>query len=179
MKRPFSRLLQVWLGALLFANMAATAARADVYDDVSKLIRAKSFDAALAKADSHLADKPADPQMRFFRGMIQRSQGKLEAALETFVQLTEDYPELPEPHNNLAAIYAAKGQYPQAQKALEMAIKTKPDYATAYENLADVHVRLSEQAYQQALKLEPGNTAASRKLKLSQELIKPPAGSAH
>ena len=45
-------------------------------------------------------------------------------------------------------------------------------------HVADVHVRLSEQAYQQALKLEPGNTAASRKLKLSQELIKPPAGSA-
>lgn len=177
MKRLLSRLLQVWLGALMFANVADTTARADVYDDVSQLIRVQSLDAALTRAESHLTDKPADPQMRFFKGMIQRSQGKLDAALDTFIKLTEDYPELPEPHNNLAALYAAKGQYPQALKALEMAIKTKPDYATAYENLADVHVRLSEQAYQEALKLEPGNAAAARKLKLSQELIKPREGS--
>lgn len=160
------------------AVVTSTSAHADAYDDVSDLMRAQSLEAAMTQAQQYLQSKPADPQMRFLKGMIERAQGKVTEALATFKQLTEDYPELPEPHNNLAVLYGAQGQYGLALKALEMAVKTKPDYATAYENLADVHVRLAEQAYQQARQLEPGNQDAARKLKLAQELLKPvaPAG---
>ncbi len=146
---------------------------ADVYDEVSQLIKSNALEAALVKAEAHLSSKPADPQMRFLKGMAQRGQNKIDDALKTFTDITEDYPELPEPHNNLAVMHAAKGQFHQAQKALEMAIKAKPDYAAAYENLADVHVRLAEQAYRQASTLEPQNARAVQKLRMAEQLLKP------
>ena len=39
-----------------------------------------------------------------------------------FEQLTEDFPELPEPYNNLAVLYAADGQLDRARAALELAL---------------------------------------------------------
>ena len=170
----FSITSRLALGLVL---ASATWARADAYDDVDRLIKANSLEAALAKAEAYLSTKPADPQMRFLKGMVERAQNKLEAALQTFTNLTEEYPELAEPHNNLAVLYAARGQYQQAQKALEMAIKAKPDYAAAHENLADVHVRLAQQAYQHVGRLEPQNARAAQKLKMAEQLLKPQQGS--
>jgi tetratricopeptide (TPR) repeat protein len=81
-----------------------------------------------------------------------------------FQALSEDYPELPEPYNNLATLYAAKGQYEKAKTALEMAIQVNPSYGVAYENLGDVYAKLASQAYDKALQLDRNNTTASGKL---------------
>ncbi len=58
-----------------------------------------------------------------------------------FTKLSEDYPELPEPYNNLAVLYAQQKQYDKARTALEMAIRTHPSYAIAYENLGDIYAK--------------------------------------
>ena len=81
--------------------------------------------------------------MRFLRGVILTEQGKQAEAIAAFTQLTQDFPELPEPYNNLAALYAAQSQFDKARAALEMAIKLNPSYATAHENLGDVYARLA------------------------------------
>jgi len=47
-------------------------------------------------------------------------------------------PELPEPYNNLAVLYAARGDHDGARDALLRAISTHPSYATAHENLGDI-----------------------------------------
>jgi len=146
---------------------------ADEYTDVSQLLRANKFPEAMAKAESYLATKPADPQMRFLKGVIQRNLGKQAEAITTFTKLTEDYPELPEPYNNLAVLYAGQGQYDKARVALEMAIRTNPSYATAHENIGDVYARLASQAYNKALQLDSGNVAVPPKLALIRELFKP------
>src|SRR2546425_9737176 len=75
-----------------------------------------------------------------------------------FTKLTQDYPELPEPYNNLAVIYASQGQYEKARAALEQSIRTHPSYATAYENLGDVYAKLASQAYDKALQLDSSNS---------------------
>jgi tetratricopeptide (TPR) repeat protein len=111
--------------------------------------------------------------MRFFRGVIQRNLGKQTEAIETFTKLTEDYPELPEPYNNLAVLYAGQGQYDKARVALEMAIRTNPSYATAHENIGDVYSRLASQAYNKALQLDGSNQAVPPKLALIREIFKP------
>jgi tetratricopeptide (TPR) repeat protein len=49
--------------------------------------------------------------------------------MAVFSKLTEDYPELPEPYNNLAVLYAQQKQYDKARTALEMAIRIHPGYA--------------------------------------------------
>jgi tetratricopeptide (TPR) repeat protein len=65
--------------------------------------------------------------------LILTEQGNSKEAIEIFTKLTQDYPELPEPYNNLAVIYASQGQYDKARAALEQSIRTHPSYATAYE----------------------------------------------
>ena len=154
-------------------------AYADDYSDVSQLVRANKFSEAQTRVDSYLASKPADPQMRFFKGVIQRNQGKTAEAITTFTQLTQDYPELPEPYNNLAVLYAGQGQYDKARQALEMAIRTNPSYATAHENLGDVYARLASQAYNKALQLDGNNAVVPPKLALIGDVFKPNLSAAH
>ena len=120
-----------------------------------------------------LASKPRDAQARFLKGLIFTDQGNTKEAIETFTKLTQDYPELPEPYNNLAVIYAAQGQYEKARTALEQSIRTHPSYATAYENLGDVYAKLASQAYDKALQLDSSNTAAQNKLSLVRDLVSP------
>ena len=164
--------------AQLFALASAftlTAALADEYSDVGQLLRSGKLTEANAKVDQHLAAKPKDPQMRFLKGVIQRDSGKPVDAIATFTKLTEDYPELPEPYNNLAVLYAGQNQFDKARAALEMAIRTNPSYATAHENLGDVYAKLASQAYNKALALDGANTAVPPKLALIRELFNPAA----
>jgi tetratricopeptide (TPR) repeat protein len=165
----FSALRLLTLAAACFG----TVAHADEYGDVSQLLRAGKLPEALVKADAYLATKPTDPQMRFLKGVIQRNSGKQSEAIATFTKLTEDYPELPEPYNNLAVLYAGQNQYDKARAALEMAIRTNPSYATAHENLGDVYARLASQAYNKALQLDGANAAVPPKLALIREVFKP------
>lgn len=151
----------------------APCAFADEYGDVGQLLRANKFPEAMTKVDGYLAAKPADPQMRFLKGVIQRNMGKQAEAIATFTKLTQDYPELPEPYNNLAVLYAGQGEYDKARAALEMAIRTNPSYATAHENIGDVYARLASQAYNKALQLDGNNAAVPPKLALIRELFKP------
>ena len=147
------------LAALAAAVFAAGGARADDYSDVNQLLHAGQSTEALAKADRYLAAKPKDPQMRFLKGVVLTEAGRTAEAIATFQKLTEDYPELPEPYNNLAVLYAGQSQFDKARAALEMAIRTNPSYATAHENLGDVYAKLASQAYSRALQLDAGNTA--------------------
>jgi Flp pilus assembly protein TadD len=151
--------------------LASGWAHADDYADVNALLRQGKTTEALAKADAYIAGKPRDPQMRFLRGVILAEEGKNADALLTFTQLTQDYPELPEPYNNLAALYAARSEFDKARTALEMAIKLKPDYATAHENLGDVYARLASQSYNRAQQLEAGNKTVPPKLALVRQLF--------
>ncbi len=162
------------------ALLAASLAHADDYTDVNQLLRLGKYPEALTRADKYLAGKPRDPQMRFLKGVIQSESGKPGDATATFVKLTEEFPELPEPYNNLAVIYASQGQYDKARIALEMAIRTNPSYATAQENLGDVYARMASQAYNKALQLDTGNAAVQPKLALIHELVSTtPASGTH
>ncbi|MDO9357688.1 MAG: tetratricopeptide repeat protein [Polaromonas sp.] len=155
--------------------MSLTAAHADDYTDVNDLVRSGKLTEAMAKADQYLAAKPRDPQMRFIKGVIQTEAGKPADAIATFTKITQDYPELPEPYNNLAVLYANQNQFDKARAALEMAIRTNPSYATAHENLGDVYAKLASQAYSKALQLDGGNTAVQPKLGLIRNLFSPDA----
>ncbi|MNK04531.1 Beta-barrel assembly-enhancing protease [compost metagenome] len=153
------------------AGFYASSAMADELADVSQLLRAGQHAQALTKADAFLSKNPRDAQMRFLKGVILTEQNKSAEAITIFSKLTEDYPTLPEPYNNLAVLYASSGQYDKARTALDMAIRTNPTYATAYENLGDVHAKLASQAYDKALQLDNSNTAAKSKLTMVRTLV--------
>lgn len=133
---------------LLVSCMGASAA--DVYSDVSRLIAASQWSAALKEAQQHLKLHANDPQMRLLLSQIQDGQGETQAATATLQALTQSYPELPEPHNNLAVLLARQNRLDEALLALQAAVRARPDYATALENLGDVYIGLAIQAYQHA-----------------------------
>jgi Flp pilus assembly protein TadD len=155
--------------------LAAPLAHADEYGDVGQMLRTGKPAQALARAEQYLAGKPRDPQMRFLKGVAQTDSGKTAEAIDTFTRLIEDYPELPEPYNNLAVLYAGQNQLDKARAALEMAVRNNPAYARAHENLGDVYARLASQSYNKALQLDASNATLKPKLTLLRELLQPPA----
>ena len=167
------RLRQLALATLAAASLSAPLAWAqgDDYAEVNRLVRAGQLNEAMLKADQYLTAKPRDPQMRFLKGVIQTESGKSSDAIATFAKLTEDFPELPEPYNNLAVLYAGQSQFDKARAALEMAIRTNPSYATAHENLGDVYAKLASQAYSKALQLDANSPGVAPKLSLIRNLF--------
>ena len=160
------------LAALLAALLALSApAFADDVQDAAKLLKSGQHQQALERVNKVLAAKPKDAQARFLKGLIFAEQGNSKDATDVFLQLTRDYPDLPEPYNNLAVIYASQGQYDKARGALEQSIRTHPSYATAYENLGDVYAKLASQAYDKALQIDSANPGAKNKLALVRELV--------
>jgi len=172
------RSIQV-LAALLLLLGAAAGARtvwADDYQDSSRLLKEGRRAEALDRINGYLTQHPKDARARFLKGVILTEESKTEDAIKVFTELTQDYPELPEPYNNLAVLYAGQGDYEKARKELEMAIRTHPSYAVAHENLGDIYATLASQAYDKALQLDSGNANARKKLALIKELV--PAKSA-
>lgn len=146
-------------------------ARADSLADVQALVRQGQLQTALERVDLMLVAKPKDAQARFLKGVVLTEMNRTGDAVAVFTKLTEDYPELPEPFNNLAVIYAQQKQYDKAKVALEMAIRTHPSYATAHENLGDIYARLASQAYDKALQLDSTNATAQNKLAMMRDLM--------
>jgi len=168
-RRTLPRLLRL---VALTALLGTGVAQADDYAEITQLLRTGKPAEALAKAEQRLAAAPRDPQLRFLRGVAQADSGKPAEAIVTFTKLTEEYPELPEPYNNLAVLYANQNQLDKARTALEMAIRTNPSYATAHENLGDIYAKLASQAYNKALQLDAANANSVKpKLALIRELF--------
>lgn len=144
---------------------------ADNLPEVQRLMKQGQLPQAMEKVDAYLSGKPKDAQGRFLKGLIFTEMNKPADAIAVFTKLTEDFPELPEPYNNLAVLYAQQKQYDKARTALEMAIRTHPSYAIAYENLGDIYAKLASQAYDKALQLDGANAATQNKLALIRDLI--------
>lgn len=139
--------------------------------EVNQLSEQGNQAAALDKVNSFLAGNPKNAEAMFMKGVILVEMGKRDDAIKTFTDLTDKYPNLPEPYNNLAVLYADQGQYDKARNALEMAIKTHPSYATAHENLGDIYARLASESYDKALKIDTSNTRAQNKLAMITDLF--------
>ena len=169
MLNRFCQCVAVCGGSLLLC--LSLSAHADEIQDINKLFKQGQQEQALGRVNAYLAGKPKDAQARFLKGLILTEQGKTNDAIRTFSELTEDYPELPEPYNNLAVLYAGQGQYDKARVALEMAIRTHPSYATAHENLGDIYAKMASQAYDRALQLDRSNTVTQTKLALIKDLF--------
>lgn len=146
-------------------------AQVDELQEAQQLLKQGQVDRALERVDQYLKNKPKDARGRFLRGILLTEQNKPNDAIRVFTELTQDYPELPEPYNNLAVLHASQGQYDKARAALEMAIRTHPSYATAHENLGDIYAKMASQAYDKALQLDKGNQGAQTKLNLIKDLF--------
>jgi tetratricopeptide (TPR) repeat protein len=153
---------------LLVAPGLALAAGAA--EEAQALMSQGNYAEALHKLDQQLAKNPQDAESRFTRGLVLVKLNRSEEAIKAFADLTRDYPQLPEPYNNLAVLYAQQGDYEKARDALEAALATHPSYATAHENLGDIYAALAGAAYNRALMLDQQNQGVRRKLALINQL---------
>lgn len=155
--------------------LCAAAARADAVDEVQRLLRAGQTQQALDLAERTIAAQPRDAPMRFLKGVILSDQQRRAEAEQVFVALTDDFPELPDPYNNLAVLYAAEGRLQAALDALQAALRNDPSHRAARENLGDVHLALAIEAWSRAADGARGDIGAlQRKLRLAREIGAPP-----
>jgi tetratricopeptide (TPR) repeat protein len=168
-----SRLAAALAAAFIGAFAPAWAAPADDLKEAQKLYGQGKVAPALEKVDVFLKAQPRDAQGRFLRGLLLTESKRVPEAIQVFTGLTEDFPELPEPYNNLAVLYASQGNYDKAKSALELAIHTHPSYATAHENLGDIYAQLASRAYDRALQLDKNNSTAQVKLSMVKDLFSP------
>jgi tetratricopeptide (TPR) repeat protein len=152
---------------------AARKAYAATLREAKDLLDKKQYAAATAKLDQQIAQRPREPQARFMKGLALADEGRTDDAMAVFQAILSEYPELPEPRNNLAVLYAKKGEYARARDELERAVQAAPDYAVAHANLGDVYARLAEVEYEKTLALDKRNQAVAAKLKLIRETATP------
>ena len=164
---------RAWIAALAGGLLASGLVCAQVSElaQAEELLKQKQHEQALKRVEAYLASRPKDARGRFLKGVILTEQNRATDAIKMFIELTGDYPELPEPHNNLAVLYASQGDYEKARVALEMAVRANPGYAIAYENLGDIYSRMAGQAYDKAAKLDKANKTAPLKLKAVNEML--------
>ncbi|MCA3218633.1 MAG: tetratricopeptide repeat protein [Burkholderiales bacterium] len=133
---------------------------------IDALIQERRLDAALKRADEVIAKNPRNAQVRFQRAVILTDLDRAADAIAALEGLSQDYPELPEPYNNLAVLHAAAGRYELARSLLQRSLDVAPNYVTAYENLGDLYVSMAADAYDRGLKLAPNSAAMTNKLAL-------------
>ena len=148
--------------------------QADVYTDVNTLVQNGQWAQAQALIDARLKTAPTDPQMRMLLSRVQTGLGQTQAAITTLLALTQSFPELPEPHNNLAALLVRENRHDEALAALQAAIRTKPDYALALENLGDLHLALAAQAYARARLVTPAPMRLQSKQLATEQVMRTP-----
>ena len=161
----------------VFAQKAATLPQGPAVRDntpeIDASIAQKNWSAALTQLDARIASNPRDAQAKFKRGTVLARLGRDDEAITAFTELTQTYPELPEPYNNLAALYAKQGRYAEARAALETATKVNPGYGLAYENLGDLYLRMANEAYRRAQSLGKASATTTQRLADIQKVITP------
>lgn len=155
---------------VLFALGLNLAVADEVSDAQAMLANGKSAE-GLKKIDQLLTAKPSDPRLLLQRGIALSLLNRPAEAISVFQKLIESHPELPGPYNNLAVLYGNQGDYEKARQALELAIRTNPSYATAFQNLGDVYARLAGQAYKKALALDKSDGTLPLKLAVVQNVF--------
>lgn len=134
---------------------AVAAAADDPAERVVFLISEGKFAEARIALEPLLARNPNAPRLRLTDGILRAREGRTAEAIAVFERLRSDRPDMFEPLNNLAVLYARQGRLDAARDALVDALERRPD-AAAYANLGDVYRDLAERAYARARDLGIG-----------------------
>lgn len=161
----------IWLLVLLLSAGFVFAQTLTDLDTIQRLAAQGEQETALESLEARIIANPNDIQARFLKGLLLLEQGDNFAAREIFAEITRLFPQSPEAHNNLAAVYAQQGEYELAREALLQAIATMPDYPPAQANLGDLYTKLAADAYREAFRLNPGDEASRAKLRLLEQLF--------
>jgi len=173
MKNKNICLVPILIGCIFLFSTFLSHAQSDqsIIEEIKVLLKNGSYDDAETLTNQSIENNLNNPELLFYRGIIETNQGEKNQAIDTFRDLTERFPQLPEPFNNLAVLYAEKGQFRLAKEILEQAIKTNPSYLTAHINLGDIFTKMASEAYNKALEIDKSNNIAITKLSMITQLF--------
>lgn len=172
-RQPRLRARRPLLTALLTLGMLAPAwSQASELDIAQRQWLAGQRQQAVGTLEAALKQTPDELKLRFALGVMRMEMGQLSSAQQIFIQLTEDFPDLADPYNNLAVIHAGQGDLDRARNELEQALRLQPSHAQAQENLGDVLLRQALRAYQRAQEaMAAPSTSLALKLKRTHDLL--------
>lgn len=172
-RQPRLRARRPLLTALLTLGLLAPAwSQASELDIAQRQWLAGQRQQAVGTLEAALKQTPDELKLRFALGVMRMEMGQLSSAQQIFIQLTEDFPDLADPYNNLAVIHAGQGDLDRARNELEQALRLQPSHAQAQENLGDVLLRQALRAYQRAQEaMAAPSTSLALKLKRTHDLL--------
>ena len=170
MKNKINFFVSVLMGSIFLLASFTTFGKSNL-EQIKILLKNGKYSRAEILVNKSIEDNLNNPELLFYKGIIETNIGKNNQAIDTFRNLTEKFPELPEPFNNLADLYAEKGQFILAKEILEQAIKTNPSYLTAHINLGDIFTKMASEAYNNALEIDESNNIAITKLSMITQLF--------
>jgi Flp pilus assembly protein TadD len=138
-----------------------------------KLQSKGDLEGAFDRVNDYLVTNPKDPNGWLLYGISLINQNKLNEAADIFSKLIRLYPDSPEPYNNLAVVYARKGDNEKAVDVLLQAFETHPSYAQVQSNLKAVYAALATQAYNRALDLDTSHKAPRANLGVLDQVYQP------
>ena len=149
---------------VLFALLAALSTAAAPSDaDLGRALALAAEDRypeARTILDPLLARRPDHPRARLLDGLLRAREGRVSEAIEVFDRLRRDHPEMSEPWNNLAVLYAAEGRSDEAREMLLVALERRPS-AVGYVNLGDIYGELARRAGRRSRELAEEGAALS------------------
>ena len=169
-KKPGNYIYNLLSAIVFLAFTTISFAQTDI-KEIKLLLKNGKYKIAENIINGAIEENLNNPEILFYKGIIETNLGKTNQAIDTFRGLTERFPELPEPFNNLAVLYAEKGQFRLAKEILEQAIKTNPSYLTAHINLGDIFTKMASEAYNKALEIDKSNNIAITKLSMITQLF--------
>lgn len=102
-------------------------------------------------------------EQQFRDGLRLAEANKLDEAASQFLRLTQDYPALPQPYEQLASVYQRQGNTHGALGALRSAIELRTDPARLQERLGDLYLELAAQSYKSAVESAHATDAVRQK----------------
>mgnify|MGYP003336134769 FL=1 len=147
------------------APLGATAQSALNYSVIEQKLKQALYSEALSLTDQELARQPHDPKLLFWKALALEKTGRPKEALSGYKALTQNHPELPEPHNNLGVLLMRDGDMEGAQMAFQEALRMNAQYGEAMENLADVLLIQSRRLYEKALQASTRKDRLALKIK--------------
>ena len=119
---------------------------------------------ALKQLETRLSTHPEDSRAAYLKGLVLMQLGRGDEAERWYKMMQANFPDLPQPGNALAVIYAGRGDLPAAEAALRALLEKHPDHTSARVNLARLYVQMAQAEYEKALKATPDNAMIARKL---------------
>jgi Tfp pilus assembly protein PilF len=151
---------------------------ADEATEIRVLLARGAAPEALQRVERALAADPKNAQLRFMHGVVLMDLARDAEALALFTRLSQDYPELPDPLNNIALLQVRAGQLDSALVALQAALRNDPTHRTARANLGQVYLMLAVQAWTQLAGSGPLDPPLQRRLEAARALLSSPAPAA-